>query len=285
MQRVIFDCDNTMGLPFKEVDDGLTLLYLLGQPDIDLIAVTTTFGNGTVDQAFVQTKKLLVQAGHPDIPVFKGAGQRAAPPAEAAQFLAETAAAQPDEISLLATGPMGNLRGAAELDGQFFKNLKQIACMGGYLSPLRIGRRDVAELNLSSDPEAANLVLNAACPVTLMNAHVCLQAFLGRAEIAKLNFWPGKIRRILYLWLFAFRLFCGASEFYLWDLLPAVYLSHPTLFTKERVTITSTVEDLENGTLAVSAETTPKEVCMPSKIIDIERFITILMDAWKVVAF
>ena len=40
-QRVILDCDNTMGQPYKEVDDGLTLLYLLGRPDIDLLGITT----------------------------------------------------------------------------------------------------------------------------------------------------------------------------------------------------------------------------------------------------
>ena len=68
MKRVIYDCDNTMGLPLKEVDDGLTLLYLLGRPDIELLGVTTTFGNGTAGQAYAQTQKLLQQAGRAEIP-------------------------------------------------------------------------------------------------------------------------------------------------------------------------------------------------------------------------
>ncbi|TFG49619.1 MAG: nucleoside hydrolase, partial [Anaerolineales bacterium] len=55
MEKVIFDCDNTMGLKTKEVDDGLTLYYLLGRPDIDLLGITTTFGNGTIDQVYQQT--------------------------------------------------------------------------------------------------------------------------------------------------------------------------------------------------------------------------------------
>jgi inosine-uridine nucleoside N-ribohydrolase len=33
---VIFDCDNTMGLPNKDVDDGLTLMYLIGNKNIEL---------------------------------------------------------------------------------------------------------------------------------------------------------------------------------------------------------------------------------------------------------
>ena len=281
MQRVIFDCDNTMGLLFKEVDDGLTLLYLLGCPDIELIAVTTTFGNGTVDQSFTQTQKLLAQVGRPDIPVFKGADQRYASPTPAAHFLAETAAAHPGEISLLATGPLGNLRGAAELDACFFNNLKQIACMGGYLAPLRICQKDLAELNLSADPEASYQVFKAACPVTLMNAHTCIQASMDRAEIARLTFWPWKIRRTLYLWLLAFGRFCGVSEFYLWDLLPAVYLSHPALFTLKPAHIASTIENLENGTLILGTEGSSQSLNMPSTITDMDRFRTILLDAWK----
>jgi len=284
MQRVIFDCDNTMGLPFKEVDDGLTLLYLLGQPDIDLIAVTTTFGNGTVDQAFAQTRKLLAQAGRADIPVFKGAGQRHAPPTEAARFLAETAAAHPGEISLLATGPLGNLRGAAELDVQFFDNLKQIACMGGYLSPLRIGRRDVAELNLSANPEAAYQVLNGPCPVTLMNAQICLQASFSRAEIANLNFWPRNIRRILYQWWVVFGLACSVSHFYLWDLLPAVYLSYPELFTQEQAYLISTIKDLETGKIVIANNASAAQVTMPSLIKNKGWFKTIILDAWRAIS-
>ncbi|MBI9045533.1 MAG: nucleoside hydrolase [Anaerolineaceae bacterium] len=281
MKYVIFDCDNTMGLPFKEVDDGLTLLYLLGRPDIEVLGITTTFGNGSVDQSVAQSRKLLAQVGRPDIPVYSGAYARYAPPTDAARFLAESAMMRPGEISLLATGPLGNLRGAAELDRQFFANLKEIACMGGYLEPLRIGKRNIPELNLSADPEASYQVLNADCPVTLMNAHVCLQAAITKEDIANLDFWPRKTRRIMRRWLMVFGLFCGVPEFYLWDLLPAVYLSHPDLFTQERVEIASTVKDLERGTLKIVEREFDEGVVMPSKIKEIARFMSILMEAWK----
>jgi inosine-uridine nucleoside N-ribohydrolase len=279
--RVIYDCDNTLGLPFREVDDGLTLLYLLGRPDIELLGVATTFGNGTAEQAYQQTKKLLQQAGREEIPVFLGADRRYAGPTQAARFLAGSAAAHPGEISLLATGPLGNLRGAAEVDPGFFGNLKQIACMGGYLAPLRIGRKQVAELNLSADPEASYQVLNAACPVTLMNAQTCLQAGFNRQDIARLKFWPRKIRRNLTQWLLAFGLVCGVREFYLWDLLPAVYLSHPELFTSEKVDVISTIKDLETGKLVFSEDSAVKRVTMPSRITNIVAFRTALFEAWK----
>jgi len=32
MKYIIFDCDSTVGLPGKPMDDALALLYLLGRP-------------------------------------------------------------------------------------------------------------------------------------------------------------------------------------------------------------------------------------------------------------
>ncbi|RLD03663.1 MAG: nucleoside hydrolase, partial [Chloroflexota bacterium] len=92
MDKIIFDCDNTMGLWTKEIDDGLALYYLLGRPDVGLVGVTTTFGNGTIDQVYPQTQKMVTDLGRQDIPVVKGAGKRAEGPTEAARFLAEKAA-------------------------------------------------------------------------------------------------------------------------------------------------------------------------------------------------
>ncbi len=75
-QRVICDCDNTMELPCKPVDDGQTLLYLLGRSDIELMGVTTTFGNGTIDEVYAATEELLHDLGREDILLLKGEGER-----------------------------------------------------------------------------------------------------------------------------------------------------------------------------------------------------------------
>lgn len=279
--RVLYDCDNTLGLPWREIDDGLTLLYLLGRSDIELLGVTTTFGNGPLDEVFPQTLKLLHVLGRDDVRVVKGAGAREQSPTEAARFLAETAAAHPGEVSLLATGPLGNLRAAAQLDPDFFHNLKQLVCMGGYLTPLRIGWRNLPELNLSSEPEAAHSVLNSPCPVTLMNAHICLQAGFGWRDLRRARFWSGALRRVVRNWLVTFSLYCGVSVFYLWDLLPAIYISEPDLFDENRVAVCSTVNDLETGTLVVAGDSAGARINMPSHILDRTRFMDVLFAAWQ----
>ncbi len=281
-QKIIFDCDNTLGLPFKEVDDGLALLYLLGRPDLQLLGVTTVFGNGAGEQTYAQTRQLLRDYARTDLPVLAGAAKAGAGATPAARFLAQSAAAQPGEITLLATGPLSNLRAAAELDRAFFSNLRQVVCMGGVLEPLRIGGKELAELNFSADPQAAWVLLNAACPLTLMSAQVCLGARFGWNDLKRARFLDEKLRRSLCNWLLAFDTSFGGAEFYLWDLLPAVFLSFPELFDRCEVAITSTLADLCQGALLVSPrEDRRRTVNLPSCIADLARFKSVLFEAWE----
>ena len=59
MKNVIFDCDNTYGVPDCDVDDGLTLIYLLGNKDVNLLGVTTTYGNNKVKVVYPNTIKMV----------------------------------------------------------------------------------------------------------------------------------------------------------------------------------------------------------------------------------
>ncbi|MGB9592529.1 MAG: nucleoside hydrolase [Anaerolineae bacterium] len=282
VHRVICDCDNTMGVPGKPVDDGQTILYLLGRPDIDLVGITTTFGNGTIDEVYGATAWLLRTLGREDIPLFKGAGARGEAPGNAARFLADMAARYPGEISVLAIGPLGNLHAAAEIDPAFFRNVKQISIMGGYFGPLKGAYwQKVPELNLSRDPEAAYAVFHAPCPVTLMNANVCQQAPFGLRELERMSTWRGTpIYQTLHDWVLQCEIDEGLPGDYLWDLLPAVYLSYPELFDENRVWLQSSVADLETGTLVLGERGEGAEVNMPSQIRDVGRFYEILYDAW-----
>lgn len=282
VHRVICDCDNTMGVPGKPVDDGQTILYLLGRPDIELVGITTTFGNGTIDEVHGATEWLLRTLGREDIPLFKGAGSRGEAPGSAAHFLADMAARYPGEISLLAIGPLGNLRAAAEVDPAFFHNIKQVSIMGGYLGPLKGAYwQNVPELNLSQDPEAAHVVFHASCAITLMNANVCQQAPFGLPELERMSTWRGTpIYDVLRDWVLRCKIDEGTPGDYLWDLLPALYLSYPELFDRNMVWLKSSVADLETGTLILGEEGQGAMVNMPSRIRDVDRFYDILYEAW-----
>ncbi len=39
--KVVMDCDNTIGIPGRDLDDALAIFYLLGRDDVEMIGVTT----------------------------------------------------------------------------------------------------------------------------------------------------------------------------------------------------------------------------------------------------
>ena len=130
MKHIIFDCDNTLGVPDCDVDDGLTLIYLLGCEDITLHGVTTTYGNNKLEVVFENTKKMLKELGREDICLKKGGSCAGDYDNEASEFLVEMANRYPGELSILATGSLTNLGGAYEKDPQFFEKIKEVVLMG-----------------------------------------------------------------------------------------------------------------------------------------------------------
>lgn len=64
------------------IDDALALAYVLGSPEVELVAVICSYGNVAVDTAVRNTHALLELLGYPDIPVYRGADR--ALPASAA---------------------------------------------------------------------------------------------------------------------------------------------------------------------------------------------------------
>lgn len=52
------------------IDDAFALAYAIAHPDIELIGVTGTYGNVTIEQGMANTRALLKLLGQPDIPVY-----------------------------------------------------------------------------------------------------------------------------------------------------------------------------------------------------------------------
>ncbi len=279
-ERIIFDCDNTLGLPLKEVDDGLTLLNLLGDPQIQLLGITTTFGNGQIEQTQKLKNRLNLE-----LPVLRG---EAAPgqnsETAAARFLVEAVNNSPQQITLLATGPLGNLHSASILDPDFYAKLKKIVLMGGYLEPVRLGYRNLAELNFSANPEATLSVLRAPCPFTVFSAQACLDAPFRLKDICKADYWPAWLKAVLIQWLAAFGLYCGVSVFYLWDLLPAIYLTHPEIFDLRSFTIGLDLEKLSRGMLIEDETGGGSEISIATGIEDHKSFYDLLDEHWQCAA-
>lgn len=283
MIKVIFDCDNTMGLPNKDVDDGLTLMYLLGSKLIDLLGVTTTFGNSNIEDVFMATTKLFKDLNL-NIPLKKGAGKGFDRRSEAAKFLLDMVNKYPNEITILATGSLSNLYGAYLIDNDFYKKVKEIVLMGGLTKPLVINGKILNELNFSVDNEASHNVIHSGAKVTTMTGHICLQAEFKKEEYERLmdnKDIPSYvyIKENSYAWFEYFRKLFGTEGFFNWDIVSAVYITNPELFDDNFKSIVSTVEDLKTGFLRI--DKSGSKVNIPTIIKDVEMFNELVFEAWR----
>ena len=197
--QVIYDTD-------PGVDDAMALYYALAHPEIDVVGVTTTFGNVSVKQAAENALYLLAIAGRGHIPVTQGVATPRGKPGEdppahihgadglgnlvqrqahalrldprsSAQFIVDMARANPGQITVVAVGPLGNLALALDLEPQLPQLLRAVVIMGGtVLEPGNVS--PVAEANIWNDPHAADRVFCAGFALTMVGLDVTHQVIL-----------------------------------------------------------------------------------------------------------
>ena len=284
--KIIHDCDNTMGMQHRDIDDGMAILYLLGRFDVELVGVTLTFGNSTLEDVYGCTRKLFTDLSIKDIPFLKGAAGKENRESEAADFLACTAAENPGEITLLATGSLTNLLGAYQVDADFFNNLRQVVIMGGVTEPLMINGKEMGELNISSDPEAAAALFLSGAPVTVITGNLCLQMPFGTSQMRKLQESVSPplytyIERPFTPWMQLMHNYFGVSHIYLWDPLAAVYCTNPELFVNHEKLFSTSLAGLSKGFLSLNEGDIQCELNVPGSIASADVILKVLADSYR----
>lgn len=256
MKYIIFDCDSTVGLPGKPMDDALAFLYLLGRPrEAEILGFTCTFANGTAAEVYRSTSALLREIGRTDIPLLAGTEAGEDPRSDAARFIADTVNARPGEVSLVAIGSMTNLYGAWLLDSTVFDKVKEIVIMGGYTAPVYYHTRHLEELNFSVNPEAAACVLNHGRNISILTGNNTLApSYLPKEEfIRKMCSGSSSGRYIAEKCGYRFddkAIRDGDAASYCWDVVATVYLLHPELFTDFPTHCFVTERGMHSGWLA-----------------------------------
>ncbi|MGC5629557.1 nucleoside hydrolase [Georgenia sp. Z1344] len=204
-RKIILDTDPGVGIPGTDADDPIALLLALADPRLDLLAVTTTFGNCPPELGARGAAAVLAAAGRPDIPVGVGRGTPiardlpgvlrdaydgergregaialpqidagAAP--TAVELIIETVRRHPGEVTIVAVGPQTNLAEALAQAPDIADAIESIVFMGGALGREPVyGRGNitpVAECNIWFDPEAADQVFRAGVPLTMVSLDV-----------------------------------------------------------------------------------------------------------------
>jgi len=286
MKRLIHDCDNTMGVPGCDVDDGLANLYLLGRRDAEILGITTVFGNSDLRTVHESTSGLIDSLGKNDIPVLKGSANREQLKSEAASFIVDTVNSDIGHVSILATGPLTNLRAAHLIDPGILEKVDEIVIMGGTTEPLVINGRLLKELNLTCDPLATECVLRNGKNVSVITGNACLDAFFARSDFeARLSAGRSdsieRIRQACSPWFERMRNEFGVAGFYNWDVVAAVRLMEPQLFTEIPTPVYLGVESLAFGALdtAKDAGENARVINLP-RIADVGGLVNGVYSSW-----
>ena len=187
------------------IDDAFALAYAIAHPDIELIGVTGTYGNVTIEQGMANTRALLKLLGQPDIPVYAGveiqgfivseasarihgtngvgevdiAADSPESAGEAVDFLIESAAKYGEDLVVVPTGAQTTIAKALEKD-ETLRGIRMVTMGGALTVPGNVS--PAAEANISQDPVSSNSVYQLAEDMTMVGLDVTMQTQLTRAE-------------------------------------------------------------------------------------------------------
>ena len=254
VKKIIIDTD-------PGVDDSLAIFVALNSPELDVLGLTTVFGNAITSTCTENALRLLEIAKRTEVPVAEGAhlplngnlrggasfvhgenGQgnvELKPPAnktleiDAVTFLKNQIEVQPNEITLVPVGPLTNIANLLTNHPGIDSKIKEIVLMGGNAqSPGNA--TPTAEANILNDPEAADVVFSAQCEITMVGLDVTNNVFMSEEQVNKLgSFENEKSKHISKINPFYFNFL---KEFFqdngmpIHDSSAVTYLVHPEYF-------------------------------------------------------
>lgn len=276
------------------IDDAMAIFHAVAAPEIELLGLTSIFGNVTTPIATRNALRLLEAAGV-EAPVAEGAATPFAMPAKqpsahvhgaegfgaipaaqpsgqaigesAAEFLTRMAREHAGELVICPIGPLTNIAEAIQLDPDFVKNVKAIVVMGGSLEE---GGNITphAEANFYHDPHAADLVMGSGAPVTMIGLDVTHQILCREEDFAAIaSAAPrlgGMLQEMSRFYLEFYRSVGKIDGCSLHDPAAVIACSHPELFTTRSVPLmVSTEGETIGASLAAEGSgRAPVEVAM-----------------------
>ncbi|AES60050.2 probable uridine nucleosidase 2 [Medicago truncatula] len=217
-KKIIIDTD-------PGIDDAMAIFLALRSPEVQVIGLTTIYGNVYTTLATRNALHLLEFAGRTDIPVAEGShvtltketklhirdsvhgadglGNQNFPPPNgkpleesAAAFFVNQAKANRGKITVVALGPLTNIALAIQMDPEFSKNIGQIVLLGGAFA-VNGSVNPSAETNILGDPDAADVVFTSGADVLAVGINVTQQVVFTGSDREKLASSKGKFAQYL----------------------------------------------------------------------------------------
>ncbi|MDG6334667.1 nucleoside hydrolase [Glaesserella parasuis] len=305
-KKIILDCD-------PGHDDAIAILLAYGNPDIDLLAVTTVVGNQTLEKVSRNALAIAEIANIRGTPFAKGAIRPLVREVEVApsihgesgldgpvlpeatqqhvtqhavQLIIDLIMSHPEKtITLVPTGGLTNIALAARLEPRIIDRVKEVVLMGGGYHTGNWSA--VTEFNIKIDPEAAHIVFNAGWKVTMVGLDLTHQALATPdvvERIAAINTKPAKF--VVELLDFFGKMYKQAQGFDyppVHDPCAVAYVIDPTLIETQKVPVNIELTGTHTLGMTVADFRYPPKECNTyvAKVLDRERFWDLVIDAIK----
>lgn len=304
-KKIILDCD-------PGHDDAVALLLAHGNPDIELLAVTTVVGNQTLAKVTRNALSVAAIAGITGVPFAAGCARplirevQVAPdihgesgldgpllpepqidldPRHGVDLIIETIMAhEPGTVTLVPTAGLTNIAMAVRKEPRIVDWVKEVVLMGG---GYHVGNFSaVAEFNIAIDPEAAHIVFNAGWPVVMVGLDLTHQALATpevAAQIAAVGTAPARfVGELLEFFGQTYKDVQGFDSPPVHDPCAVAYVIDPSIVKTRKVPV-----DIElTGTLTLGMTVadfrSPAPADCPTSVaveLDHERFWALIVDA------
>jgi inosine-uridine nucleoside N-ribohydrolase len=303
LKKVVIDCD-------VGVDDALALILAFHSPELDVRAVTGVNGNVPLEQVFENIQKVLSLIQPKNKPLIaKGADrplkgkplyahsvhgqdglggakidrdegkqwwQFYAGPAD--ELITKMARQYPDEMTLIAIGPLTNLALAIQKDPGGMRKLKEVVIMGG---AVRIGGNitSYSEFNIFSDPLAARRVFSSKLSITLVPLDVTHQVSLTpqwmEQKVIPISNSFSKFAIEATGYDCTLHQFRNKEIVHLHDPLAVGVVTHPNLVKKQKLSLTVETQEGEYfGKIVEGLGGSDIDVCLA---VDAKRFLELFL--------
>jgi uridine nucleosidase len=105
--------------------------------------------------------------------------------ADATHFIIDAVMSSPGEITLVPIGPLTNIALAMLIEPRLTENVAEIVLMGG-AAFVGGNASPASEANILNDPEAADIVFGAACPITMAGLDVTERTLMTNGDLRRI---------------------------------------------------------------------------------------------------
>ena len=284
------------------IDDAIALSIAAKDESINLLGVTCTYGNVTVDESAYNTLALLSLLDRSDVPVYKGrdrallssspyfpheAGRKIHGPKgsgditlkeskrsiekiNALDYLASLMMKR-DDFTIITTGPMTNLASVLSSYPTLSSWKGKVIFMGGALT-VRGNVNHFAEANIFKDPEAAKIVVESGLDVTMIGLDVTERTRLYRTNAEKWKERGSEIGETLGSMLdYYIDNTLGMDETYVHDPSAVIVSLHPEYYSFLPLPLTVETEGLDRGRVVVDEKRLLDRDKMVKVALDVDR--------------